>query len=105
MKDLNLRNVTVMRYILPLREGGSLPALAEADDDFKYVLKFRGVSLLLALYSVKSAVLTFSFPTSKTTAKCVGFSLLINSINELVNPKIADVSKPLEVNLGFLIRA
>jgi hypothetical protein len=42
MKDLNLRKVTVMRYILPLREGGSLPALAEADDDFKYVLKFRG---------------------------------------------------------------
>lgn len=42
MKDLNLRTVTVMRYILPLREGGSLPALAEADDDFKYVLKFRG---------------------------------------------------------------
>ena len=39
---INLRNVTVMRYILPLREGGSLPALAEADDDFKYVLKFRG---------------------------------------------------------------
>jgi len=31
-----------MRYITPLREGGSLPALAEADDDFKYVLKFRG---------------------------------------------------------------
>ncbi|MHB9056132.1 MAG: HipA family kinase [Paludibacteraceae bacterium] len=37
-----LRLVTIMRYILPLREGGSLPALAEADDDFKYVLKFRG---------------------------------------------------------------
>lgn len=42
MKELGLRTVTVMRYILPLREGGSLPALAEADDDFKYVLKFRG---------------------------------------------------------------
>lgn len=42
MVDLSLRTVTVMRYILPLREGGSLPALAEADDDFKYVLKFRG---------------------------------------------------------------
>lgn len=39
---LDLRTVTVMRYITPLREGGSLPALAEADDDFKYVLKFRG---------------------------------------------------------------
>lgn len=38
----HLRKVTVTRYITPLREGGSLPALAEADDDFKYVLKFRG---------------------------------------------------------------
>lgn len=39
---MNLRTVNVTRYILPLREGGSLPALAEADDDFKYVVKFRG---------------------------------------------------------------
>lgn len=38
----DLRTVTVMRYIAPLREGGSLPALAEACDDFKYVIKFRG---------------------------------------------------------------
>ncbi len=37
-----MRTVKVVRYILPLREGGSLPALADADDDFKYVLKFRG---------------------------------------------------------------
>lgn len=37
-----LRTVHVTRYISPLREGGSLPALIEADDDFKYVLKFRG---------------------------------------------------------------
>ena len=42
MEKLSLRTVKVMRYILPLREGGSLPALAEADDGFKYVLKFRG---------------------------------------------------------------
>jgi hypothetical protein len=41
-KPLKLRTVNVTRYISPLREGGSLPALAEADDDFKYVLKFRG---------------------------------------------------------------
>lgn len=38
----NLRTVTVNRYILPLREGGSLPALADADDGFKYVVKFKG---------------------------------------------------------------
>ena len=40
--NFNLRTVNVTRYISPLREGGSLPALAEADDDFKYVLKFEG---------------------------------------------------------------
>ncbi|MCB0611418.1 MAG: aminotransferase class I and II [Lewinella sp.] len=39
---MDLRTVNVTRYITPLREGGSLPALAEADDEFKYVLKFRG---------------------------------------------------------------
>lgn len=38
----SLRTVNVTRYILPLREGGSLPALADADDSFKYVLKFKG---------------------------------------------------------------
>lgn len=39
---MDLRTVNVTRYVMPLREGGSLPALAEADDGFKYVLKFRG---------------------------------------------------------------
>ncbi|WP_057939129.1 HipA family kinase [Algoriphagus resistens] len=42
IEKLTLRTVSVIRYILPLREGGSLPALADADDGFKYVLKFRG---------------------------------------------------------------
>lgn len=37
-----LRTVNVTRYVTPLREGGSLPAIAEADDGFLYVLKFRG---------------------------------------------------------------
>ena len=37
-----IRTVQVTRYVTPLREGGSLPALAEADDGFLYVLKFRG---------------------------------------------------------------
>ncbi|GGB00280.1 HipA family kinase [Puia dinghuensis] len=38
----SLRSVAVTRYVTPLREGGSLPAIAEADDGFLYVLKFRG---------------------------------------------------------------
>lgn len=39
---MKLRTVHVTRYIQALREGGSLPALVDANDDFKYVLKFRG---------------------------------------------------------------
>ena len=37
-----IRTVTATRYLTPLREGGSLPAIVEADDDGTYVLKFRG---------------------------------------------------------------
>jgi hypothetical protein len=37
-----LRTVTATRYVTPLREGGSLPAIVEADDDGLYVAKFRG---------------------------------------------------------------
>jgi hypothetical protein len=40
--NTDIRNVQVTRYVTPLREGGSLPAIAEADDGFLYVLKFRG---------------------------------------------------------------
>src|SRR3954470_1199122 len=37
-----LRRVSALRYVLPLREGGSLPGLVEADDLGTYVVKFRG---------------------------------------------------------------
>jgi len=36
------RTVSATRYVMPLREGGSLPAIVEADDEGLYVLKFRG---------------------------------------------------------------
>ena len=36
------RTVTATRYVTPLREGGSLPAVMEADDDGLYVVKFHG---------------------------------------------------------------
>jgi hypothetical protein len=52
MQERELRTVNVTRYLAPLREGGSLPAIAEADDGFLYVLKFResgqGVKTLIA---------------------------------------------------------
>ena len=41
-KEPPIRIVNVTRYLTPLREGGSLPAIIEADDDGMYVLKFRG---------------------------------------------------------------
>ncbi len=37
-----MRTVLATRYVTPLREGGSLPAIIEADDDGMYVLKLRG---------------------------------------------------------------
>ena len=37
-----MRTVAATRYVTPLHEGGSLPAIVEADDDGMYVLKFRG---------------------------------------------------------------
>ena len=41
---MSLRTVVATRYVTPLREGGSLPAIAEADDDGMYVVKFRGAA-------------------------------------------------------------
>jgi hypothetical protein len=40
--DPMLRTVEITRYVTPLREGSSLPALVEADDGHEYVVKFRG---------------------------------------------------------------
>lgn len=42
MSEIDIRTVNVIQYLQPLREGGSLPAIVKADDDFDYVLKFRG---------------------------------------------------------------
>ena len=42
MNKIDIRTVNVVQYLQPLREGGSLPAIVKADDDFLYVLKFRG---------------------------------------------------------------
>ncbi|WP_405207546.1 HipA family kinase [Aquimarina sp. LLG6339-5] len=42
MNTIDIRTVDMVQYIQPLREGGSLPAIVKADDEFLYVLKFRG---------------------------------------------------------------
>lgn len=48
---MELREEELTRYIEPLREGGSLPALAEASDGFKYVVKLKGAG-----HGVKSLI-------------------------------------------------
>src|SRR5512140_234042 len=42
MPPASLRPVRATKYVTPLREGGSLPGLVEADDDGLYVVKFTG---------------------------------------------------------------
>src|SRR5690606_33878823 len=42
MNKPEIRDVNIIRYVQPFREGGSLPALVDADDGFSYVIKFRG---------------------------------------------------------------
>ena len=42
MNAIEIRTVDVVQYLKPLREGGSLPGIVKADDEFLYVLKFRG---------------------------------------------------------------
>lgn len=42
MSTFTIRTIDVVQYLAPLREGGSLPAIVQGDDDHLYVLKFRG---------------------------------------------------------------
>jgi len=62
-----LRTVHVTRYLAPLREGGSLPGLVEADDDFKYVLKFKGAG-----HGVKALISEF---LGGEIARMLGFKI------------------------------
>ena len=64
-----------------------------------------GVASLLALYSGKASFLSLLPPLSKQTAKWSGRSRFITSKSEFIKPIIAEVSKPLELILGFLIKA
>jgi hypothetical protein len=61
-----LRKVTATRYVTPLREGGSLPGLVEADDDGLYVVKFRaagqGLKALVAEVIVGELARTAGLP-------------------------------------------
>lgn len=64
------RTVTATRYVMPLREGGSLPGLVEADDDGLYVVKFRGAGqgpkALVAEVIAAAIARTLALPVPET---------------------------------------
>jgi hypothetical protein len=70
--DLALRRVTATRYVTPLREGGSLPGLVEADDCGMYVAKFRaagqGVKALVAEVVVGELARALGLPVPEQVA-------------------------------------
>ena len=102
---MNIRTVNVTRYILPLREGGSLPGLAETDDGYKSVVKFRGAG-----HGTKALI---SELLGGLIAKCLGFripELVFINLDEAFGRTEADEeiqdllknSKGLNLGLHFL---
>jgi hypothetical protein len=101
----SLRTVTATRYVTPLREGGSLPALLEADDDWLYVTKFRaagqGLKALVAELIVGLLGQTVGLPVPELVLvevdAAIGRAEPDPEINELVTR-----SAGLNIGLDFL---
>ena len=94
---MELRTANVTRYIMPLREGGSLPALAEADDEFKYVVKFRGAG-----HGTKALIAEV---IGGEIARCLGFhvpELVFLNLDEAFGRSEGDEAQS---GITFLIRS
>lgn len=89
-----MRTVNAARYVTPLREGGSLPAIIEADDDGMYVLKFRGAG-----QGTKALIAEV---IAGELARAAGFSVP-ELVFVLVDPEIAKTEPDPEIQ--DLIRA
>lgn len=105
---METRIQNLSRYILPLREGGSLPALAEADDGFRYAVKLKGAG-----HGVKSLISEF---LGGLLAKAFKFNvpevvlLRLSSLFGITEPdfevqQLLRKSEGLNVGLHFLDRA
>jgi hypothetical protein len=66
MSKIEIRIVDVVQYLKPLREGGSLPAIVQADDDSLYVLKFRGAGQSIGLKMPEIVFMNLDDSFSKT---------------------------------------
>ena len=106
--NMELRTQNLTRYITPLREGGSLPALGEADDGFKYVVKLRGAghgakSLISELVGGLVAK-AFKFKVPETVLLNLSPLFGITEPDEEVQ-ELLRKSEGLNVGLHFLDRA
>src|SRR5579862_6973366 len=98
---MSLRTVSATRYVTPLREGGSLPGLVEADDDGLYVVKFRaagqGLKALIAEVVVGRLAQLISLPVPELVLveldAALGAAEPDREINELI-------TRSAGVNLG-----
>jgi hypothetical protein len=83
-----LTSVVATRYVTPLREGGSLPGLMEADDDGMYVVKFtgagQGAAALVAEVISGSLAAALGLPTPRLVTIDVDPVLAANEPDEEV---------------------
>ncbi len=105
---MELRRQKLTRYILPLREGGSLPALGEADDGFRYAVKMLGAghgakSLISELVGSLVAK-AFKFKTPETVLLDLDHLFGITEPDEEVQ-ELLRKSEGLNLGLHFLDRA
>ena len=107
-----IRTVRATRYVTPLREGGSLPAIVEADDDGLYVLKFRGAGqgprALVAELVAGEIARAAGLPVPEIVFACVDADLARTEpdaeIQDLIraSASLADGSQGLNLALDYL---
>lgn len=105
---MEIRNQELVRNILPMREGGSLPALGEADDGFKYVVKLRGAGhgkkALIAEFLGSMIAKAFKFNVPETVLLNLSPLFGITEPDEEVQELLRN-SEGLNVGLHFLAGA
>ena len=102
---MEVRTQQLTRYILPLREGGSLPVLGEADDGFKYVVKLRGAGhgkkALVAEFLGSMIARAFKFNVPETVLLTLSPMFGITEPDEEVRDLLRK-SEGLNMSLHFL---
>jgi hypothetical protein len=100
-----LRQVVATRYVTPLREGGSLPGLVEADDDGLYVAKFRGAGQGLRALVAEVIVGELARDAGLLVPELVGLELDARLGAAEPDPEIQDLitgSEGLNLGVDFL---